>query len=1035
VRTTTEPLGPDERELDRERPLPEDGQVLHPGTLLRERWRILRFLGQGGMGVVYEAADVTTGERVALKVLPARSVHEADALASLRDELLVARRVSHHNVCRVHEVYLDPSPGSHEPGFFTMEFLDGETLAARLKRQGRLDARTALSLVRQLTAGLQAAHDVGVIHRDLKPGNVMLVPEGESTRLVITDFGVAWAAGRSRVMGSGEPNRIVGSPAYMAPEQVEGGKVTPASDIFALGVCLYEMVTGALPFHGDTPEGLARVRRTSPPVPPSRLVPEVSQRWNRTILACLDPQPDRRPPSAEALLRRLERERRPARAGGVAAVLAVLVVLGVWGIERLRPTAAPGGRREVVAVLGFENVGGRADQAWISTGLSELLAIELGASEAVRVVPGQRVERVMAGLGLSGPKRLEGPELRGLTDALGADLVLLGNYLSNGPGGLRVDAQIQDPRSGSRVGMVSVEGREAALPQLAAELGRKARGLMRVKVAGTDAARASRPVSEAAARGYAEAVAKHRAFDEASAKASLLAVLETEPGFVRARALLAEVLEQLGEDERARAEAARAVTDGAGLPESERRGLEALRERLAGNQARAASEYATLLGARPDDIETGLLLASVQPPKEAVQTLEALRRIPGPAGKDLRIDLAAVKAQLESDPEAALSGLEALEPRLASSGQPLLIAQGHVYRGDVFTTLGKLDEAGEALAEAEPLLLRARNLGWAAEVKRMRSDVVALSGRWDEAQRLRAEVLETYEALRAPAKAARASEDLLQSTLVAGRISEAHRWFDRTVSLLNAAGIDPARIGAREASLAMAEADMRHRREALERWIEWAARQGNPAPTNSRQFLAWVLYDEDRLDDALASVTALEPETAKGFAAISLRDLKGSILLEQGHAAEAVTLLNQAFDTPTVARSPMLQLRRGDILGRALAATGAVDAGLETVRGALTQARPPQPVNFSIRLRLREVDLLRLEGQLAEARRKMAGIWADVPPDYTLLRMEARLVRGKLDLASGQVARARADLGGLSAEAARSGFHRLARLAREALAK
>jgi len=305
------------------------------------------------MGVVYEAADVTTGERVALKVLPAQSVHEAEALASLRDELLVGRRVSHHNVCRVHEVYLEPSAGSHEPGFFTMEFLDGETLAARLKRQGRLDARTALFLVRQLTAGLQAAHDVGVIHRDLKPGNVMLVPEGESTRLVITDFGVAWAAGRSRVTGGGEPNRIVGSPAYMAPEQVEGGRATPASDIFALGVVLYEMMTGALPFHGDTPEELARVRRTSPPVPPSRLVPEVSPRWNRTILACLHPQPDRRPPSAEGVLRRLERERRPARAWNMAAVLAILVVLGVWGVERLRPAARPEGRREVVAILGF----------------------------------------------------------------------------------------------------------------------------------------------------------------------------------------------------------------------------------------------------------------------------------------------------------------------------------------------------------------------------------------------------------------------------------------------------------------------------------------------------------------------------------------------------------------------------------------------------------------------------------------------------------------------------------------------------------
>lgn len=901
MRTTTLSLAREERDTVPSGSPPEPPRILHPGTLLRGRWRILRFLGRGGMGVVHEAVDIATGERVALKVLPAHAWNDADALASLRDELLVARRVSHHNVCRVHEIYLEPSAGSGEPAFFTMEFLEGETLAARLQREGRLDEDTTLGLVRQLAAGLQAAHEVGVVHRDLKPGNVMLVPDGDGLRAVITDFGVAWAGARSRSTGDGT-DRIVGSPAYMSPEQVEGGRISPASDIFALGVLLYELVTGVLPFQRATSEEVTRVQHTSTPVPPSRLVAALSSRWNRTILSCLRSDPARRPQSAAAVVRSLERDR---RATGVR----------MWVIA--------------AAIVG------------VAAGLVPGVAERLRSSSAAE----------------------------------------------------------RRPRTHS-----------ADLFPAAAQ-----------------------PRSELAARRYAEALEAHRHFDEVSAGASLREVLQLEPGFVRARALLAEVLEQVGEDERARAEAARAVADAASLPEPERRAFSALQARLAGNQARAASEYASLLAARPGDLETGLLLASVQSPAEALGTLEALRHIQGPAGSDLRIELAAVKVQLESDPEAAVRRLQALEERLIASQQPLLVAQGLVYRGDVLTTLGRLGEAEAALAEAEPLLAGAGNAGWAAEVKRMRSDVVALAGRWQEAQRLRSEVLEAYLRLGAPAKAARAAEDLLQSALVAGRIAEAHRWFDRAVQLLSEAGIDPARLGAREATLAMSEANMPRRRQALERWVDWAAQKGDPPPTNSRQLLAWVLYDEDRLEDALASVAALEAEKPKGFAAISLGDLKASILLEQGHAAEAVKLLNQAFDTPVLARSPMLQLRRGDILGRALGATGAVDAALTTVRNAMPQARPPQPVNYALRLRLREVDLLRLGGQVAEARREMAAVWADVPPDHKLLRMEARLVRGRLDLTSGRWTRARADLSLLSEEASRAGFHRLARLARESM--
>jgi tRNA A-37 threonylcarbamoyl transferase component Bud32 len=251
-----------------------------PGTLLGGRYRIVERLGRGGMGEVYRADDLKLGQPVALKFLPPEVDRDPARLMQLHNEVRMARQVSHPNVCRVYDI--DEVDGHT---FLSMEYVDGEELASLLRRVGRFAPDRATEIARQLCAGLAAAHERSVVHRDLKPANVMLDATG---KVRITDFGLAGI--------SGEAVRA-GTPAYMAPEQIAGGQVTPQSDIYALGLVLYELFTGQRAFEARSLSELLRKREEGPP-PPSQLVRDLDASIDRAILRCLERDPADRPSSA-----------------------------------------------------------------------------------------------------------------------------------------------------------------------------------------------------------------------------------------------------------------------------------------------------------------------------------------------------------------------------------------------------------------------------------------------------------------------------------------------------------------------------------------------------------------------------------------------------------------------------------------------------------------------------------------------------------------------------------------------------------------
>ncbi len=265
-----------------------DGGGFSPGTILSERYRIIGLVGRGGMGEVYRADDLKLGQPVALKFLPAKLASEPAWIERFYAEVRHARGVSHPNVCRVYDV--GEIEGRH---FLSMEYVDGEDLASLLRRIGRLPQDKAIEIAREMCAGLGAAHDKGVLHRDLKPGNVMIDGRG---RAKITDFGLA--VGVDDDKGGAE---VSGTPAYMAPEQLAGKGASIQSDIYALGLVLYELFTGRKAFEAATLAEWRRKHSEEQPTAPSTVTPGFDPVVERVILRCLEKEPKLRPRSVAAV--------------------------------------------------------------------------------------------------------------------------------------------------------------------------------------------------------------------------------------------------------------------------------------------------------------------------------------------------------------------------------------------------------------------------------------------------------------------------------------------------------------------------------------------------------------------------------------------------------------------------------------------------------------------------------------------------------------------------------------------------------------
>ena len=289
--------------------------VVNTGMRVADRFTILKFIAEGGMGEVYEARDEVLDEKIAVKFLSHRNLGDENVTRRFRREIQLARKVTHPNVCRVYDLYQHdvPVPGTMQfvpVAFVTMELLQGITLEDYLKENGALSEAEALPILVQMCRALHAAHTAGIIHRDFKSNNVMLVPadEGDGNRVVVTDFGLA------RSMIPTDPSRtpltadslILGTADYMSPEQIRGDPVSPKSDLYSLGVVMFEMLTGEKPYQASNPMQLLVKRVSEPPARPRDYVADISANWESVIMRCLAEDPADRPASMDDVLHGLD---------------------------------------------------------------------------------------------------------------------------------------------------------------------------------------------------------------------------------------------------------------------------------------------------------------------------------------------------------------------------------------------------------------------------------------------------------------------------------------------------------------------------------------------------------------------------------------------------------------------------------------------------------------------------------------------------------------------------------------------------------
>jgi tetratricopeptide (TPR) repeat protein len=697
------------------------------GEVLSGRYRIVQFIGQGGMGEVYEAEDFELRERVALKTIRP-PIGDEKSLDRFRREISMARRVTHPNVCRMYDLGHHRRGGSPEGGvaFLTMELLAGETLATRLARVGRIPAAQAHSLVVQMAAGLAAAHRAGIVHRDLKPGNVILVPAADGTlRAVITDFGLARPDPKLRAPDTltVSSDGLMGTPSYMAPEQVQGAEPTPAADLYSLGVVIYEIVTGAKPFVADSPMATAVKRLTEPPASPRTYFPDLDPLWEAVILKCLERDPAQRFAGADEVIAALEGRLavtrteisgRRRRLGAALALLIVAAGAAAWlarapGTPTAQRAPATIPARPSLAVLPFQNASQRSEIAWLGSALSEMIAWELGLGGDVRTIPGDLVARLRRDLSLPDAAVLAREALGQVRVTLGADRVLLGSYVplaGDPPGQLRVDVVLQDAVTAQTLEAGSETGAEADLPELVSRCTARLRAKLGAPSAGPPGALpAFFPAGLPAQRAYFEGLHALRVTGPRVGLERLQAAAEAAPRSPAVHAALAEAWRGLGYGRKARDAAETAFELAADQPTPKRMALEVRYRSLAGEAQQAAEVQRRVVGAAPDDVESGLVLSALEieagRPQAALFAAEELRRIGGLPGGDPRIGLAVARAALaqnddvRAQAEAAAAAKAALDRR-----RPLVAAAARRVEALAWLRLDRRDASVAAAAEA-----------------------------------------------------------------------------------------------------------------------------------------------------------------------------------------------------------------------------------------------------------------------------------------------------------------------------------------------
>lgn len=592
------------------------GPMLEAGDVLGGRYEILQLLGEGGMGAVYKARDRELDRPVALKLIRPQMASNPSILARFKQELLLSRQVTHKNVIRIYD--LGDADGVK---FITMEFVEGRDLRALIHEKKKFSPEEAVEVIQQVCQALEAAHSVGVIHRDLKPQNIMRENTG---RILVMDFGLA-----RTIEGDGmtQVGALVGTMEYMSPEQALARELDQRSDLYTVGLILYELLTGKMPFNAESALASLIKRTQERAVPVSDHDEKISGALSGIASKCLERDLNLRYQSAAELLRDLEAWQ-GNRAGatlrfhahvkpwgqtipwpwltGIATLLVLAIVAFVFRAKLFAPSPAKIAPAISLAVMPFQNASGDQSWDWLGPSLADMLSTDVGESSHLRTVSPDRVQQVFHDLRIDPATTPDSLTLGRVAEFTSADTLVWGRYTRQGDE-IRIDATLQD-RKHNRT--IQVNSKAATQKDLSAAVDRLAESIRQNLALSPDLvkelkAQSFQPTSSSvdALRDYNQGLQLLRQGNDLEAEKQLKAATNEDPQFAMAFSRLGEAYSALGYDSDAEQAARRADELGQNLPLSEKYFIDASLARVTKDNPKALAAYENLEKSFPDNLD------------------------------------------------------------------------------------------------------------------------------------------------------------------------------------------------------------------------------------------------------------------------------------------------------------------------------------------------------------------------------------------------------------------------------------------------